>query len=175
MKMTKAQEDFLGICWKMKVINIMPQAAKLGIPEAEVRKYLGKMGLTIDQGGFVFQGTKLEVESEARITADEFMAAVGLVNGEYQKATGRFLKMQRRMGDRSLEVMKAREEAWHRRDDMVWLISGLLTPASKEHASLAQKAARKLLGKSGGRETARSPKVRSQEPIPKQNAADRSR
>lgn len=62
MKMTKAQEDFLGICWKMKVVNIIPQAAKLGIPEDEVRKYLETKGLTIDQGVFVFQGKVVKKE-----------------------------------------------------------------------------------------------------------------
>lgn len=55
-KLSKQQEDFLKICWSMKVVNIVPQAAKLGIPEAEVRKYLATKGLAIDQGGFVFQG-----------------------------------------------------------------------------------------------------------------------
>lgn len=65
--LTKAQEDFLGICWKLKVVNIIPQAAKLGIPEAEARKYLGTKGLTIEDGGFVFQGTKVDRKVEDKV------------------------------------------------------------------------------------------------------------
>jgi hypothetical protein len=65
MKLTKAQEDFLNICWSMKVRNIVPQAAKLGIPEAYVREYLAQRGLSIDDSGFVFQGKTAKTKATA--------------------------------------------------------------------------------------------------------------
>lgn len=70
MILSKAQEDFLNICWKIKVVNIMPQAAKLGIPEAEVRKYVAAKGLTIEDGGFVFEGSRKGKEEGMSSTVD---------------------------------------------------------------------------------------------------------
>lgn len=108
-----------------------------------------------------------------RIEAEEFMGAVDIVTRVYKAAADRLLEVQHKMGDRSVEVMEARKEAGQCRDDLVWLVTGLLTPASKGHALLAKKAARKLLDRQGGPKSHRSTEGGSPAPLSQQNASDR--
>lgn len=150
MKMTKAQEDFLGICWNMKVVNIIPQAAKLGIPEDEVRKYLATKGLTIEEGGFVFQGTKLEPE-EGRVKAEDFMAAVEVANRKYQAEVRKYARLEKGWNAKEgfdaqqAKLKETGKEVQYLHDQIVWLVGGLLAPGGSHWGRLARKTMAELL------------------------------
>lgn len=140
MKLTKAQEDFLNICWKMKVVNIVPQAAKLGIPEAYVREYLGKRGLAIDQGGFVFQGKRKEA---LRVTPKDFMEAVRVANRRFNEAVQAYTRIKKKgmpkdgFAQINGELAEAEKRIKDRQGDILWLVGGLLEPSDKEWKILA--------------------------------------
>lgn len=164
MKLTKEQEDFLGICWKMKVRNIVPQAAKLGIPEAEVRKYLAKKGLSIDGGGFVFQGKGKD------LSAEEFRAVMLAANRRYQAAVTEYVTLA---DDEERKIAAAKMVDL--RDEIVWLIGGLLDPSSEEYGIMARREARELLSKPKGRRERRSTQGGSPAPLSHRNTANRHR
>jgi len=148
MKMTKAQEDFLGLCWKMKVVNIIPQAAKLGIPEAEVRKYLATKGMAIEQGGFVFQGGWKPRLKEEGVKAEDFMAAVEVANRDHTLAIRRYLRIEKK-GDLK-KAAAAKEEIRNRHDEIVWLVGGLFAPARGTWGRLARKTMVELIKEKKG-------------------------
>lgn len=163
MKLTKEQEDFLGICWKMKVGKIVPQAAKLGIPEAEVRSYLATKGLSIDRGHFVFQASS-KPEPEA-LSAEDFMAVMLAANRRYQAAVTEYVTLADD-GERKIAAAKMVDL----RDEIVSLVSGLLDPTSDAHAKLARQTAQELLKKPKRHKKGRLERVGSPAPIPPENA-----
>jgi gas vesicle protein len=112
MNLTKAQTDFLNICWKMKVVNIIPQAAKLGIPEAEVRKYLTEKGLAIEQDGFVFQ-REAEGGEMRKVSDREFRRQVMEGYGKLQDAVRQASKSMLCWKDKHKQAI-----AWRLVDDV---------------------------------------------------------
>jgi hypothetical protein len=92
-----------------------------------------------------------------KIEAKEFMAVMDVANRRYQAAVRRFLRIQKRgtpaqgfahfNGELDLATKKLTEQ----RDEIVWLVGGLLSPGTGTWARLARMTATELLKKPKGR------------------------
>lgn len=59
MKLTKEEEAFLDLCLRLRIVNPVPTAVKLGFPEAEVREYFRKRSFEVSpEGWLVLKGVK---------------------------------------------------------------------------------------------------------------------
>lgn len=139
-KLSKDQVKLLEVWTSLKIFDILPQAAKIGIPAAEVRKYLRKEGL------------EYLVEEWKDVGLAEFHEVMVVANRQYQAAVQKYLAVLERAApvdkaNPDPDLTAAQAEMKSLGDHIVWMVGGLLEKGTTVYGISARRAAKELLSK----------------------------
>lgn len=94
MKLTQGQKEFLQRCLSLEVVNVIPQATKLRIPEMELRKYLRRKKLLLSPDGFFVMERKKARPAPKLSEADKDLIRKALIGDEIPEFLIEYLKLQ---------------------------------------------------------------------------------